>query len=56
MLLHRRQKLKNYLLEPELQLKRVYYFVAFFFCMMGCGIFWLYMQVFFAVKFMSNEH
>ena len=51
-----RRSWRNYLLEPEIQLKRAYYFVAFFFCMMGGIIFWIYFQLVIAVDLMDPEY
>lgn len=52
---HSKRRIKNYLLEPEIQLKRAYYFLSFFFCMLGGIIFWTYAQVVFAVKFLDAQ-
>ncbi len=48
-----KRSFKNYLLEPEIQLKRAYYFLAFFFCMLGGIFFWTYAQIVFAVEFLD---
>lgn len=51
-----KRRLRNYLIEPEIQLRRAYYFVAFFFCMLGGIVFWVYFQLVIAVEFLSTEH
>lgn len=51
-----KRRIRNYLLEPEIQLKRAYYFLAFFFCMLGGIVFWVYFQLVIAVEFLSTEH
>lgn len=50
-----KRKLRNYLLEPEIQLKRAYYFLAFFFCMLGGMFFWAWIQVVIAVEFLDAK-
>lgn len=50
-----KRKIRNYLIEPEIQLKRAYYFIAFFFCMLGGIVFWTYAQIVFAVEFLDAE-
>ena len=50
-----KRSFKNYLLEPEIQFKRAYYFVAFFFCMIAGVIFWIYFQLVLAVVFLDSE-
>ena len=47
---------RNYLIEPEIQLRRAYYFVAFFCFMIGGAFFWIYFQLVFAVEFLSSEY
>lgn len=51
-----RRRIRNYLIEPEIQMKRAYYFLAFFLCMMGGIVFWIYFQLVIAVEFLSTEH
>lgn len=47
---------RNYLLEPEIQFRRAYYFAAFFIFMIGSAYFWIYFQLVIAVEFLSSEY
>lgn len=50
-----RRSWRNYLIEPEIQFKRAYYFLAFFFCTMAGALFWIYFQLMIAVEFLDSE-